>query len=157
MKEIIKILSDDHEIIAEKIKLLNAMLNVEPAESFPQIHETLSFFEDFLFQTHHKKEEQVLYAWMVQQNERADNELIKKIIDDHNSFHKKSNEIKAGIELFLKNRPGPTALTILYDLSEFISSYIEHIEREENFIYEIANGLSISEEETAKLLKKLSS
>lgn len=155
MKEVIKVLSSDHEIIAGKIKVLQSLIDMESAERFPKIQEVLIFFEDFLFKSHHIKEEQVLYAWMVGQNERSDSELIKKIIDDHNSFHQASRELTNNIDNFINKRTSPTEKSILFDLSEFIANYIDHMESEESFIYEIASSLKISIEEEEKLLKKL--
>lgn len=155
MKEVINLLAEDHEVITNKIDELYSLLNIEPQDSFPKIAEILSFFDDFTFKHHHQREEKVLYTWMIGQNEKADSGLIQKIMDDHKDFENTSREIKVSIANYLNKNPSATPVSILYDLSLFITKYREHIEREESFIFEIANGLKISKNEMDILLKKM--
>lgn len=155
MKEVIDLLADDHEVITLKIDELYSLLYVEPQDGLPRIAEILSFFDDFTFKHHHQREERVLYNWMLGQNEKADSGLIQKIMDDHKDFENSSREIKHSIENYLNKTPSATPVSILYDLSLFITKYREHIEREESFIFEIANGLKISKSEMDLLLKKM--
>lgn len=155
MKEVINLLAEDHEAITDKIDQLHSLLNGEPQNTFPKIVEILSFFDQFTFKHHHQREEKVLYNWMIGQNEKADTSLIQKIMDDHKTFENSSKEMKLSIEKYLNNIPGPTPVSILYDLSLFITKYREHIEREESFIFAIADGLKISKSEKELLLKKM--
>lgn len=157
MKEVIKILAADHEIVIEKLALLESFLDESPAVSFVKVEETLSFFENFLFNSHHKKEEEVLYAWMISQNKNSDDVLIQKIVDEHKTFHEISKGISSDVKKFLNKEDSPSAVEIVYELGEFIRKYNDHMKREESFIYEIASGLDISKDEEEKLLSKLKS
>lgn len=151
MKEIIELLAGDHGVITAKIDEIETMQNNDSKESFKKIAEVLSFFDDFTFKSHHQKEEKILYDWMMKQNAKSDTALIKKIVDDHESFEKNSKKIQGSIEKYLKDTPGVTPVSIHYDISLFISRYREHMEREESFIFQIAESLKISPTELLKL------
>lgn len=155
MKEVIKLLADDHESITGKIDEMYSLLNVDPKDSFSKIYEILSFFNDFTFKLHHAREEKVLYTWMLRQNEKSDAVLIQKIMDEHAFFEKSSHEIMNSIDNHLKKLPGETPVSILSDLSLFITKYREHIEREETFIFQIADGLKITASEMQTLLEEM--
>lgn len=142
IRELIAKLNQDHEIVSAKIYQLNSLINLPAEESFPKIVEMLNFFEDFIFKIHHKREEELLYSWMVKQNKNSDTQLIQKIIDDHNAFSEFAKKIVIDIENHFQNKPAPTVGSIRYDLSLFIGNYVDHIEKEESFIYLIAESLA---------------
>ena len=105
----------------------------------------LHFFEEFIFKVHHQREEELLYKWMVKQNKNSDSQLIEKIIGEHNTFLDEGRRITAEIQKFLQNKKdAPTLGSIRYDLSHFLNLYVSHIEKEETFIYLIAEGLAAS-------------
>lgn len=142
ISELIAKLNEDHSIVSEKVHLLSTLINLHPEEGFPKIIEELKFFETFIFSVHHKREEEVLYKWMVGQNKNSDSQLIQRIIDEHNTFSNDAKKIIKDMENYLaKNNSAPIA-TIRYNLARFLSTYVEHMEKEESFIYLIAEGLA---------------
>ena len=142
INELIAMLNKDHEIVSAKIYQLNVLINLPAEEAFPKIVELLNFFDDFIFKIHHKREENLLYSWMMKQNKNSDTQLIQKIIDDHDAFSVFAKKIILDIENHLQDKPSPTVGAIRYDLSLFIANYVDHIEKEESFIYLIAESLA---------------
>ncbi len=144
MKKLISELNSDHERIESKLEILAQILS-EPdfKNSLSKIQETLSFFETFTFKEHHRREEDVLYKWMLEQNKDSDRELINKIISEHRFLEEIANNLKKEVELALKNKESKLG-KIGADLSYFVTAYTEHAERESSFIFVIAETLDKS-------------
>ncbi len=156
MKKIIRMLTDDHLQIIESINEMRSLLKNGSKVSLMKIFDIFSFFEEFTSKEHHQREERVLYTWMLMQNENSDSSLIRKIIAEHEFFENKINEIKGMLTSFLNVNNNQTPTSLLYEIEMFIVKYEEHIEKEEKFIFEIADGLKISEDETLELVEKMS-
>lgn len=154
MKEIIEVLALDHGVITAKIDEIETLQNNDSKESFNKMAEILAFFDDFTFKTHHQKEEKILYEWMLKQNAKSDTALIQKIVDDHESFERNSKKIQGAIQKYLNDATGVTPVSIHYEVSLFISKYREHMEREESFIFQIAESLKITPQELERLKKE---
>lgn len=142
MKKLIDELNKDHEIIGGKIDQLSELLREKAQTSFPKIFEVISFFGHFTFSEHHKREEHVLYKWMLEQNKNADSELIKVIINEHKELELLGKKIAENIQSHLESTPKVSVLTVESDVSYFIARYREHVEKEERFIFAIAEALS---------------
>ena len=149
-------LTDDHLQIIESINEMRSLLKNGSKVSLMKIFDIFSFFEEFTSKEHHQREERVLYTWMLMQNENSDSSLIRKIIAEHEFFENKINEIKGMLTSFLNVNNNQTPTSLLYEIEMFIVKYEEHIEKEEKFIFEIADGLKISEDETLELVEKMS-
>lgn len=155
MKEVITILMDDHKKIDEVIIDTKRLMTLSAEESFISLAKNLDFFLDFTFKGHHKREEEVLYAWMGKQNPNADTSVMKRIKDEHDHLEQVGRKLHASILNFLKKTPDQSAVTIQSDLHDFIVIYLEHIEKEENFIFMIAEGLKLTKEQEDLMLKNM--
>ena len=155
MKEIIGLLLDDHKIIHEKILDTKRLMTLPTEESLIQLATNLSFFKDFTFKGHHLRENEILYAWMEQQNSNADTAIVNRIKHEHEQLELLSNRLLTSINNALKKNPDATNVAILSDLSDLIVLYLEHMEREEKFIFMIAEGLKLTKEQKAEMLLKM--
>jgi hemerythrin-like domain-containing protein len=92
---------------------------------------------------------------MGKQNPNSDTTLMERIKLEHEQLENAGNILHASIVNFLKGTPGKSAVAILSDLNDFVVIYLEHIEKEENFIFMIAEGLQLSKEEQDKMLNRM--
>jgi hemerythrin-like domain-containing protein len=144
MKKLISELNSDHELIENKLEVLAQILS-EPEfkNNLSKIKEALIFFETFTFKEHHRREEDILYKWMLEQNKDSDRELINKIISEHRFLEEIANNLKKEVEFAIKNNDNKLG-KIGADLSYFVTAYTEHAERESSFIFVIAETLNKS-------------
>lgn len=141
MKSLIDDLNNEHLMIDEFMRRLASA--VAGTNFLPKLIEMGKEFEHFSSEhlaNHHLKEEKFLYHWMVEQNKNSDKELIRKMIEDHKIFEQKALWILQEIELAKKLDYKNTA-TLGYEVSSFLTSYQEHLIRESNFVFQIAEGL----------------
>ena len=155
MKKVINVLIDDHSQISASLDELKVLLKEGSRESLKKIYEIFSFFEEFTSKEHHQREERVLYTWMLIQDKNSDSSLIRKIISEHEFFENKIKEIREAIRFIMNAGEEVTSISVFYEIELFIAKYEEHIEREETFIFEIADGLKISQEEVQNLVEKM--
>jgi hemerythrin-like domain-containing protein len=155
MKEIIAILAEDHKKIDAVISNIKRLMTLPPEESFVLLEKDLNFFQSFTFKGHHLRENEVLYTWMGKQNPNSDTTLMERIKLEHEQLENAGNILHASIVNFLKGTPGKSAVAILSDLNDFVVIYLEHIEKEENFIFMIAEGLQLSKEEQDNMLNRM--
>lgn len=155
MKQVLKYLTDDHSKITESLNEMYSLLKLDTNESLERISEILNYFESYVFRVHHKREETVLYSWMINQNPKSDTALMQKIIDEHNLLEIGIKEIQSTIKSYIKGNCTQTSISILYEVNLFIIKYRKHIDSEEKFIFEIADSLKISENKLQNLLEQM--
>jgi hemerythrin-like domain-containing protein len=155
MKEIIAILLNDHKQIFEKITDIKRLMTLPPEESFHQLAANLTFFQDFTFNGHHLRENEILYAWMGKQNANADTSIMDRIKHEHEQLEQRSNTLLSSLHNAIKKTPDATNTAILSDLNDLIVLYLEHMEKEEKFIFMIAEGLKLTKAEEAIMLNKM--
>ena len=155
MKDIIKILEEDHKKITKEIYDIENLLNLKPEDSFSRLAEKLSSFRDFTFKGHHLREDEILYAWMRSQNSNSDTVVMDRIKSEHNRLEKLGDKIYAAIQNSLNSAGDTSQQIILGDLKDFITLYFEHMDKEEKFIFMIAEGLNLGETEQKAMLKKM--
>jgi hemerythrin-like domain-containing protein len=155
VKEIIAILMDDHKKVDEAISDIKRLMTLSPEESFIQLAERLTFFKDFTFKGHHVREEEVLYAWMGKQNSNSDTSIMDRIKNEHKQLEALGQKLLDAVNAALLKKSTMSNVAILSDLNDFIVIYLEHIEKEENFIFMIAEGLKLTSEQEATMLLKM--
>lgn len=141
MNKIIIDLNEDHLKIDDFMTKLE--LAIAGSNYIDRLLEIESEFVDFAEKhlvAHHKKEEDFLYKWMIEQNKNSDKDLIKKMVNDHEQFEAKAkwilnqlNQHKSGVKVSLAE--------LGLEVSDFVNKYKEHLTRETEFIFFIADGL----------------
>ena len=155
MRDVIKLLLDDHHKIEEAISKTKTLMALPPEKSFQEINTNLTFFKNFTFGEHHRRENEILYMWMTKQNPNSDTSVIDRIKNEHCQLEELAGKISKAINSHLKKTPDTSVVTILSDLHDFILLYKEHMEKEEKFIFMIAEGLKLSQKEKENMLKKM--
>ncbi len=145
MIKLIDELNEDHSKIERFMnKLEQAIAGASFMTKLLEVEgEFIEFANEHLI-NHHEKEEKFLYHWMVEQNKNSDKELIKKMIDDHKFFEQKAKWIIDEIKKS-KALSGESSADFGFEVSEFVKKYKEHLTRETNFIFVIAEGLNLKD------------
>lgn len=123
-------LTHEHRKILTELNVIEKYLN---DDSGPLVR-ALSTFENiktFLVSEHHKREDTILYEWMLNQNVTVDQDIIARIKKEH-------EELEHLLENINKEKD---ETTLAYDLKDFVDLYREHVALEEQFIFQIARGL----------------
>lgn len=155
MKDVIAILMDDHKKVDEVLIDIKRLMTLTPAESFTHLVKSLEFFKTFTFKGHHVREEDVLYAWMGNQNKNSDTSIMDRIKNEHKQLEGLGLTLLDAINNSIAKKATMTEISILSDLNDFVVIYMEHIEKEENFIFMIAEGLKLTKEQEAAMLTKM--
>ncbi len=141
MKELIVELNRDHELIDRQLEDLEQLISeTDFHRQLSSIQEQMQLFYD-LSRLHHKREETVLYPWMLKQHSDSDKDLITKIIDDHRDLENRVLEIVNEIAT-VKESEDSSLGNLGYNISFLITKYREHASRESSFIFVIAESLS---------------
>ncbi len=142
MNKIIIDLNEDHVKIDEFMtKLESAVAGPDYIDHLLELESEFVKFAETHLVAHHQKEEEFLYKWMIEQNKNSDKDLIKKMVNDHEHFEAKTkwilnqlNQYKGGVKIPLAE--------LGLEVSDFVNKYKEHLTRETEFIFFIADGLN---------------
>ncbi|MCK6594439.1 MAG: hemerythrin domain-containing protein [Bacteriovoracaceae bacterium] len=141
MKNLIIDLNTEHQnILMFLTKLDQSIKGSNFISKLLAMEEEIKSFTKIHLMDHHQKEERFLYLWMIEQNKNSDKELINKMIDDHKYFEQKANwilnELVQAKEVNYNN-----SVNLGFEVSDFLKRYNEHLVRESNFIFLIAEAL----------------
>jgi len=142
IKDLLTELENDHTLIDKKIDELEVLCTKNAEEVLMKVRGILNFFNEFVFNGHHQREEKVLYHWMLKQNQNADNHLIQHVINEHRRLEKMADAILRDMDLYFDKKESPTPTATLSEVSLFVSVYREHVSRESGFIFKIAEAIS---------------
>ena len=146
MKETISLLLKEHKKILEELHLIEEALAKEHATLSTTILEKLQNLKEYTSSLHHKREEETLFKWMLEQNPNADASIINRIKEEHVDLEKRQGTIISDLTSFTKGLAKVSQQSILFDITDFKDLYREHIQREEKFIFEIAKGLLMGQQ-----------
>ncbi len=143
----ILILIDDHKKILAELSIVEKSITDDPTHLKPDMIEVLRELKDFTLFTHHKREDDVLFTWMLEQNPNADKMVIKRIRDEHERLETLQRIIFSQIAYLSSDESVIPPKTLVFTVTEFIQLYREHIDVEEKFIYPIAKGLILARQQ----------
>lgn len=123
-------LINEHKKIHAELQELEVMV--------PETLTAIKKIKKLMLLEHHKKEDEVLYKWMINQNPTVDQDIIARILKDHEELETLLQKIEQQADSATSDK---MMRSLAYDLSNFIDSYREHIDLEEKFIFQIARGL----------------
>lgn len=138
MKEVIDQLKEDHIRVNASLDKMKLLIDSSIDETKEDLLSEFNFFKDFACNIHHKRESDVLYKWMKEQNPQSDKEIITRINDEHSLLEKDVNNYIQRINTTTKKEEN----NLLCDIEQFIRTYKQHIEKEEKFIFLIAQQLT---------------
>lgn len=141
MKKLIDELNDEHVFIDNFMrKLESAVAGTHFIKNLLAMEDEFVSFANQHLLDHHAKEEKFLYHWMVEQNKNSDKDLVRKMIDDHKMFEESAKWIILEMSR-AKTSDYQNLANLGFKISEFLKNYQEHLTRESNFIFLIAEGL----------------
>lgn len=139
MRTILSTLCKEHQAI------LDQLIQIEKKTTqYSDLLEEFKKLQKLTIQTHHKREEETLFTWMLEQNPNSDATIINQIKNEHMELEFKQKHIAGNLEKLLLDQSTVSLKTLAFDIQDFVDLYREHIHREENFIYLIADGLVIN-------------
>lgn len=130
----------EHNKIREELELLERTTQEEKPFSQRGIA-VLQSFRSLTLVEHHYKEDQELLAWMVEQNENVDTDIISCIREEHKALESKLSKLDKNIKTISSDSPSVQVRDLVNDLIDFIQCYREHIDLEEKFIFLIVDGI----------------
>lgn len=137
MKTTISILCKEHQTILDELNLIEKNISTQ----YSELLEKFRHLQKFTIDGHHKREEEILFTWMLKQNPNSDATIIDQIRKEHLELESKQKQIVDNLEKLLSQQFVVPIKTLAFDVQDFIDLYREHIQIEENFIYMIADGL----------------
>lgn len=135
VQDTLSTLTLEHKKIMLELQAIENCVPEHKTNFSPDAIKLLKNLNNLLVVDHHRREDAVLFEWMIAQNPDADRKIIDRIQNDHREFEKLLQSIlKQTEELKFSH-------ALAYDVLNFVDSYREHVDLEEKFIYQIAKGL----------------
>lgn len=135
-----EILRSEHEIICD---YLNHYLNwVDKTKNLTQesFQTMFDFFNEFVDDYHHYKEEEVLFKWMISEVPQLEHGPIEKMLEEHEKLRDTLDKFKTSVML----RRLEEACNIL---NEYATLNLAHIHKENLALFNRAESMSNGNEE----------
>lgn len=141
MRSSISGLIEEHKKISEELKLIEVNFSTRPAGFLQDTLKRFKGLENMTIHGHHKKEDEILFKWMLAQDCNADSSVIERFRKEHDELEVLHKGIIRNLESLVKNTSNSLLITLDIDVTNFIDLYREHIQKEEGFIFLIADGI----------------
>lgn len=143
-----ELLKHEHKIIliilsaAEKIiKTIQTTIETKINE----IKKLLDFFTNFVDRCHHTKEERLLFTKMNERGIPKYSGLIPVMLKEHEYGREKLNVVSLALPLYEKGDLSAKR-DIVYNLEEYIKTLKNHIDKEDNILYPLADSVFTNED-----------
>ncbi len=143
-----EILKEEHKIIKEMLNILEIIIKkIENNEEVEKEHlnQIIDFIKNFADKCHHGKEEDLLFKTMLNKGFPEGGPITVMLIE-HETGREYVKKLDKGIQDNNKKE-------IIENGKNYISLLREHIEKEDNILYEIAKGV-LDNEEDKKLINE---
>ena len=152
----IQILMDEHRLIERGLNVLNSIAveyNKSKEIIVQDVQNMIHFIQDFADDFHHKKEEDILFAWMREQGFPTDGGPIHCMLEEHNV----GRRYVTIIEQELKNHPQPEASTSVINAMLELSNHLNaHIYKEDHMLYPMVINMAQGGDGDQEILKRYS-
>lgn len=146
MRSSISGLIEEHKKISEELTLIEGNFSSRPAGYLQDSLKRFKGLESLAIHGHHKKEDEILFSWMLAQDRNADRSVIERFRKEHEELETLHKGIIKNLEMLLEDPTQSLQTTVEIDAINFIDSYREHIQKEESFIFVIADGIIAANE-----------
>lgn len=133
-------LTIEHKKILSELSVLEELIQDE-SNYQATVVPAFKNLKNFLLPDHHKREDSILYEWMLNQNTTVDHDIIDRIRDEHHKLEVLMENINQQVGKISQASAAKDIRMLGHDLLDFIELYREHVELEEKFIFMIAKGL----------------
>lgn len=148
-----EILSNDHKVVLEKLKLFEQTVNNFKSPNIKKFFEDLKVFLKKEVDVHFKKEENALFPEMEKFIPR-DEGPIGQMLMEHEDLYKYEANFTKGIDLFLKDGNSDEAQKLIKENAiSYINLLREHIYKEDNMLFMMAD-MHLEEDQINAIMKK---
>ena len=137
-KNIVQLKEDHIKVNASLDALEKALDFIDLEMILKELKIHLEFFRDFTCKVHHKRESEVLFKWLLEENPSFDRQVIDRITAEH-------DELEIQVEKFLTrvyNFSLDDKSSLLCEIEDFIRGYKQHVEREEKCVFLVAEEMA---------------
>lgn len=144
--ETTKILMEEHVVILSALKKLELLLAQDLTENADELLYFYEFIQEYSDDYHHGKEEDIYFEWISEHNESLKNGPIKCMLSEHEHFRSLTRRSRENLLKFLDSKSDGDekekyGSDCIKDLYEFISSLRNHIQKEDQILYQMAESL----------------
>ena len=147
----INILVQEHAIIKEFLSVLsNGIKKIIDNENPPRefFEKAMTFSRDYADTHHHFKEEYIMFKLLAGKKQGEIDGEIDKLRKQHEKYRNNLSEVSAALAGYENNLNEPTRL-VHRNLSEYVQSLRDHIEKEEKHFYPMAQKVISGDEQEA--------
>jgi hemerythrin-like domain-containing protein len=146
-----EILSDEHRVIERVLDALQRLTTLPVNQSLQQWRKAMEFFRGFADQCHHFKEEKVLFPAMEEHGIPREGGPIGMMLAEHEEGRGHVRSMIDAVEQVAKGN-GAAGTTLLDHARAYISLLREHIQKEDDILFRMADEV-IPEDEQRRILK----
>lgn len=148
-----EILSNDHKVVLEKLKLMEQTINNLKSTNVKNVLTDLKTFLRKEADLHFKKEEAALFPEMEKFIPR-DEGPIGQMLLEHEDLYKYEDNFIRGVDLFSKDENNGEAQQLIRENgNSFINLLREHIYKEDNMLFMMAD-MHLEEDQINAIMKK---
>lgn len=148
-----EILSNDHKVVLEKLKLMEQTINNLKSTNVKNVLTDLKTFLRKEADLHFKKEEAALFPEMEKFIPR-DEGPIGQMLLEHEDLYKYEDNFIRGVDLFSKDENNGEAQKLIRENgNSFINLLREHIYKEDNMLFMMAD-MHLEEDQINAIMKK---
>ena len=148
-----EILSNDHKVVLEKLKLMEQTINNLKSANVNNVLTDLKTFLRKEADLHFKKEEAALFPEMEKFIPR-DEGPIGQMLLEHEDLYKYEDNFIRGVDLFSKDENNGEAQKLIRENgNSFINLLREHIYKEDNMLFMMAD-MHLEEDQINAIMKK---
>ena len=148
-----EILSNDHKVVLEKLKLMEQTINNLKSTNVKNVLTDLKTFLRKEADLHFKKEEAALFPEMEKFIPR-DESPIGQMLLEHEDLYKYEDNFIRGVDLFSKDESNGEAQKLIRENgNSFINLLREHIYKEDNMLFMMAD-MHLEEDQINAIMKK---
>jgi hemerythrin-like domain-containing protein len=145
-----EVLGDEHRVIERVLAAVEKLLALGPAPSLSHWKKVLDFISNFADQCHHLKEEKLLFPAMEAHGIPRDGGPIGVMLMEHEEGRSHVRAMRAAVEGLERGETGG-AESLLNHARGYLRLLKEHIQKEDEILFRIADDCIPAGEQTALL------
>jgi hemerythrin-like domain-containing protein len=145
-----EVLSDEHRVIERVLAAVGKLLTVPPAQSLSHWKKALDFISNFADQCHHLKEEKLLFPAMEAHGIPLEGGPIGVMLMEHEEGRSHVRAMRAAVEGLERGETGGVE-SLLSHARGYLRLLKEHIQKEDEILFRIADDCIPAAEQTALL------
>lgn len=138
------ILTKEHQIILKNLQELNLLLSKNLHEEISGVEKKIKFIQVYADQFHHAKEENIYFPWMKSKNADLQQGPLHCMLDEHEQGRSLIKMASLKLDEYKKTGNNSALIKMKEKLLIFITLLQNHIQKEDEILYKIAEQLNDS-------------